>query len=173
MLYQIIAASLFALAYNAASSSATTDLHKVNRWNLPAAGSPQQLQKRNPQRRRQGNPQRQQPGAYNAPPASSNRGRTGSLDFVAQKNTIRNLQCIRDNNQGPACNDGGAYPDPGAVRVRGVPTTACGTPALEEEIIGIHKEIFGQQTGGFSPLISAVDVSRSLIIYRDKCTAKS
>ena len=51
MLYQIIAASLFALAY-AAPSSAATDLQKVKHWNLPAAGPSQQLQKRDPRRRR-------------------------------------------------------------------------------------------------------------------------
>lgn len=89
-----------------------------------------------------------QPSSKGSAASSSTGG--SSMDFTAYKNTIRNLNCIRAGNKGPACNDGGAHPDPGAWHVNGNPTTACGTSALEEEIIGIHKEIFGAQTGGYA-----------------------
>ena len=76
-----------------------------------------------------------------------NSGGASAGDFTSPKNTIRNTACIRAGNKGAACNDGGAYPDPGAQGG----LTACGNNALDTGIIGIHKEIFGQQTGRPGP----------------------
>ena len=71
------------------------------------------------------------------------------FNSAATYNTIRNLACIRANNQGPACHDGSpdGKPDPGAVHVNGKPLTACGTDALELGIVGIDYNRFGKQTG--------------------------
>ena len=70
-----------------------------------------------------------------------------SASFSTSTNTIRNLACIRAGNTGPACHDGGAYPDPGAIEGK----TACGTDPLQPGIVGIDFNRFGEQTGKFSP----------------------
>lgn len=69
--------------------------------------------------------------------------------FATSYNTIRNLECIKAGNVGPACHDGApdGVPDPGAIEGK----TACGTDPLQSGIVGIDFGRFGAQTGGFSP----------------------
>ena len=64
--------------------------------------------------------------------------------------TVRGMECIKQYNSGPACHDGApdGTPDPGAVFIKGIPTTSCGSNALDTGIIGIHYAVFGAQTGG-------------------------
>lgn len=66
-----------------------------------------------------------------------------AASFSTSTNTIRNLACIRAGNKGPACDDGGPYPDPGAIGGK----TACGSDPLKMGIVGIDFNRFGQQTG--------------------------
>lgn len=75
-----------------------------------------------------------------------------SFTFNTNFATVRGMECIKQNNYGPACHDGApdGKPDPGAVFIKGIPTTSCGNNALDTGIIGIHYGVFGAQTGGYS-----------------------